>query len=243
MSQIPAELQQLLDAGTHFGTQAKRWNPKMQKFVFAKRNNVLVIDLEKTLECLRDAQNFIGGISAKGGRILFVGTKRQAQPVIKEVAERVKMPYVTERWVGGLLTNFDNIREQVRKFVKMVEKKEKNDFPFFSKKDLVEFDKELEKMRKKYEGIQTLMDLPAAVFVIDPKQETIAVQEAKRMGIPVIALIDTDGNPDDVDYAIPGNDDALKSIRVILDHVAKAFDNAQTVVAAAAEEKVAEKAN
>lgn len=237
---LPQELKTLLESGVHFGHQAKRWNPKMGRFVFGKRSGILVIDLEKTLSSIKDVQNVVSGIAAKGGKVLFVGTKRQAQGIVKEVAENANMPYVVERWVGGMLTNFDNIRNQVKKYCAMADQKENDAFESYTKKEVVVFTKQLEKMRKKYEGIKDLVDLPDAVFIVDPKKESLAVKEATRMGIPIISLIDTDGNPELVDYPIPGNDDALKSIRAVMGFISEALANTGKIAPVAAEEEKTE---
>ena len=227
---LPEELKTLLESGVHFGHQAKRWNPKMRKFVFGKRGGILIIDLEKTLSCIRDVQNIVSSVAAKGGKILFVGTKKQAQQIIVEIAKESRMPYVTERWVGGTLTNFDNIREQVRKYCDMAKQHEENAFDRYTKKEIVVFTKELDKMRKKYDGIRELDQKPELIFVVDPKKEHLAVKEAMKMGIPVVALIDTDGDPDIIDYPIPGNDDALKSIRAVMNFVSDALKNIGKIV-------------
>jgi small subunit ribosomal protein S2 len=222
---LPEELKKLLESGVHFGHQAKRWNPKMKRYIFGKRSGIYIIDLEKTLSSIKDVQNVVSGIAAKGGKILFVGTKKQAQGILKESAESCDMPYVTERWVGGLLTNFTNIHGRVLRYKEMAAQHEAGVFEHYTKKEIVLFAKQLEKMRHKYDGIKNLDELPRAIFVIDPKKEILAVREAANMNIPIIALIDTDGDPDVVDYPIPGNDDALKSIRTVLSFVVDAIRN------------------
>jgi len=231
---LPEDLKKLLESGVHFGHQAKRWNPKMKRYIFGKRSGIYIIDLEKTLNSIRDVQNVVSGIAARGGKVLFVGTKKQAQGIIKESAENCGMPYVVERWVGGLLTNFTNIHGRVLRYKEMAAQHEVGGFEHYTKKEIVLFTKQLEKMRHKYDGIKDLDVLPSAVLVIDPKKEILAVREAAKMNIPIIALIDTDGDPDVVDYPIPGNDDALKSIRTVLSFIVDALKNMNPQAAAIA---------
>ena len=205
----------LLDAGLHFGHQTKRWNPKMKPFVFDKRNGIHIIDLTKTLEQLEKARQFVYETAARGRPILFVGTKKQAQSVTKEIASSCGQPYVSTRWLGGTLTNSMTIRKRI-KYMRQVEKMEKDgEFDKMPKKEVAVLRHELEKLRKNLSGLATLDDKPGAMFVIDINREAIAIQEANRLHIPVIAIVDTNTDPTPVDYPIPGNDDAIRGIRLI----------------------------
>ncbi|MEI7880540.1 MAG: 30S ribosomal protein S2 [bacterium] len=205
----------LLDAGLHFGHQTKRWNPKMKPFVFDKRNGIHIIDLIKTLEQLEKAKTFVYETAARGRPILFVGTKKQAQQIIKEIASSCGQPYVTTRWLGGTLTNSLTIRKRI-KYMRQVEKMEKDgDFDKMPKKEVAVLRHELDKLRKNFSGMATMDDKPGAMFVVDVNREAIAIAEANRLHIPVIAIVDTNSNPDPVDYPIPGNDDAIRGIKMI----------------------------
>jgi len=215
-------LKQLLEAGTHFGHQTKRWNPKMAPYIFGERNAIYIIDLEKTVELLRRAQDFLRELARKGDIVLFAGTKRQAQDIIKEQAQACGMYWVSHRWLGGLLTNFSTIKKSIAR-LKEIEKMEKDGlFKSFTKKEVSLLLKEREKLEKNLGGIKDMERLPSALYVVDSKKEELAVKEAKKMGIPVVALIDTNCNPEIIDYPIPGNDDALKSIRLITTLIADA---------------------
>lgn len=215
-------LKQLLEAGTHFGHQTKRWNPKMAPYIFGERNAIYIIDLEKTVECLRRAQDFLRELARKGDIILFAGTKRQAQDIIREQAQACGMYWVSHRWLGGLLTNFSTIKKSIAR-LKEIERMEKDGlFKSFTKKEVSLLLKEREKLEGNLGGIKDMERLPCALFVVDSKKEELAVKEAKKMGIPVVALIDTNCNPEVIDYPIPGNDDALKSIRLITTLIAEA---------------------
>ncbi len=227
---LPEELTKLLEAGVHFGHQAKRWNPKMRRFIFAKRSGIYIIDLEKTLEKLNEALKFIEGIVVKNGTILFVGTKKQAKNITKELAETSGMPYVIERWVGGLLTNFSTIKSRIDRYNAMLKQREEGRFENFVKKEVVMFNRALAQMDKTFAGLRTVQGLPDALFVFDPKKEILAVREAMKLGIPIIALVDTDGDPDILDYPIPGNDDAIKSIRIIASFVADVIQKGRAQV-------------
>jgi len=195
----------------------------MEKFIFGKRKGIYIIDLEKTLEKLREAQDFLRRVVKDEGIVLFVGTKRQAKNLIKEAAESCGMPYVIERWVGGLLTNFSVIKERIEQYKLLLEKREAGEFDKLPKKEVVRLNKKLEKMEKNFSGVKNLDTLPKALFIIDPKREYLSVKEAIKLSIPIVALIDTDGDPDCIDYPIPGNDDALKSIRTILPFIIEAI--------------------
>jgi len=209
-------IKKLLEAGVHFGHQTKRWNPKMKPFIFGARSNIYIIDLEKTAECLNQARDFLHAIAAKGGRILFVGTKKQAQEIVGEEAKRSDMFYMNYRWPGGLLTNFETSRKSLEKLFNIERMLENGVASKLTKKEISLLQKERVKLDRSLNGIRDMKQLPQAIFVIDPKKEEIAVQEARKLKIPVVGIIDTNCDPDMLDYPIPGNDDALKSIRLIL---------------------------
>lgn len=208
-------IKQLLEAGVHFGHQSKRWNPKMAPYIFGERSGVYIIDLEKTVECLNKARDFLKEAAKKGEMILFVGTKKQAQQIIKEEAERAGMYYVSERWLGGLLTNFNTIKKRIARLKEIEEMQKTGEIEKFTKKETASIEKELFRLKKSLWGIRDMTNIPGCMFVVDPKKEATAIKEAKRLGIPIVALIDTNSNPQEVDYPIPGNDDAMKSIKFI----------------------------
>lgn len=213
---MPSELiKQLLEAGVHFGHQTKRWNPKMKRFIFGERSGIYIIDLEKTEECINRARDFLLDLTSKGEFVLFVGTKKQAQEVVYQEAMRCGMYYVTERWPGGLLTNFSTIRKRVERLKEIEKMREDRTFQKLTKKEVARLEKELAKLKKNFSGIVQMERLAKAIFIVDTKKEETAVREAKKLSIPIIALIDTNSNPDLVDFPIPGNDDATKSIRMI----------------------------
>ncbi len=213
---MPSELiKQLLEAGVHFGHQTKRWNPKMKKFIFGSRSGIYIIDLEKTEECINAARDFLMDITSKGESVLFVGTKKQAQDVMKQEAIRSGMYYVTDRWPGGMLTNFATIKKSINRLKDIEKMRTDGTFEKLTKKEVAHLEKELTKLNKNFSGIVTMERMPKAAFVVDTKKEETAVLEARRLGIPIIGLIDTNSNPDLVDYPIPGNDDATKSIRTV----------------------------
>jgi len=221
---LPSELiKQLLEAGVHFGHQTKRWNPKMVKYIFDQRSGIYIIDLEKTEECLNRARDFLLDLAGKGEVILFVGTKRQAKEVITQEAIRSSMYYVTERWPGGLLTNFATIQKSISRLKEIEKMKQTGEISKFTKKEIAGLEKELAKLNKNFGGIKNMEKLPQALFMVDVKKEETAVNEAKRLGIPIVALIDTNSNPDPIDYPIPGNDDAIKSISLVAKTVADAI--------------------
>ncbi len=208
-------IKKLLESGVHFGHQTKRWNPKMKRFIFGERSGIYIIDLEKTIEHLNQARDFIHDIAARGGNILFVGTKKQAQEVVEEAAQKTGMFFVKHRWLGGLLTNFQTVKKSVER-LKSIEKMSENGiFAKLTKKEIAKFTKEKDKLLRDLNGIREMGGLPQAIFIIDSKKEDIAVKEAQKLKIPIIGLIDTNCDPDLIDYPIPGNDDALKSIRLI----------------------------
>lgn len=218
---MPSDLiKQLLEAGVHFGHQTKRWNPKMKKFIFGSRSGIYIIDLEKTEECINAARDFLTEITSKGEFVLFVGTKKQAQDVIKQEAIRSGMYYVTDRWPGGMLTNFATIKKSINRLKEIEKMRLDGTFEKLTKKEVARLEKELAKLNKNFSGIVPMERMPKAAFIVDTKKEETAVAEARRLGIPIIGLIDTNSNPDLVDYPIPGNDDATKSIRTVVTLIA-----------------------
>jgi small subunit ribosomal protein S2 len=226
-ARLTVNVQDLLDAGLHFGHQTKRWNPKMKRYIFGARNGIYIVDLEKTLECMRTALQFIYETVARGRQVLLVGTKRSAQDPIKALAERVKMPYVTTRWLGGTLTNNQTIRRSVtrmRMLLKMEADGSINDLP---KKEISKIRHELEKMKYNLTGIADMEKLPGAVFIMDVGCESNAVNEANRLKIPVVAVVDTNCDPDPIDYPIPANDDSIRAIQMTLDVIGQAIEQAQ----------------
>jgi small subunit ribosomal protein S2 len=214
-------MKELLEAGVHFGHQTKRWNPKMKKYIFGKRNGIYIIDLQKTLKLFKEASAFLSDLASQGKRILFVGTKRQAQDAILEEANRCGMFYVNSRWLGGTLTNFSTVRKSIER-LKGIETMIIDTEKEMSKKERAALDREREKLLKNLIGIREMDGLPDALFVIDPKKEYIAVKEAKKLGIPVVAIVDTNCDPEDIDYVIPGNDDAIRAIRLFAQKIADA---------------------
>ncbi len=220
------ELNELLEAGVHFGHQTRRWNPKMRGFIFTERNGIHIIDLRKTLDRLNRAQQAVREVVLRGERVLFVCTKRQLRSVIEQEAERCGSYFVTERWLGGMLTNFQTIRNQIRRLKELERGQEENAFEFYTKKERLLLDREREKLEKYFSGVKEMTRVPGAVFVVDARRETIAVKEAHRLGIPVIAIADTNADPDLIDYPIPGNDDAMRSVGLITRAIADAVDSA-----------------
>jgi len=204
----------------HFGHQTKRWNPKMKRFIFGQRSGIYIIDLEKTVECLNQAQDYIQDIAAKGGKILFIGTKKQAQDIIGEEAERSEMFYIRNRWLGGLLTNFQTVKKSIQRLEAIEEMSNNGVWENLKKKETARLTKEKDKLLRNLGGIREMKDLPQAVFVVDPKREHIAIKETQKLGIPIVAVVDTNCDPDGIDYPIPGNDDALKSIRFLTSLIA-----------------------
>jgi len=215
-------MKQLLEAGVHFGHQTKRWNPKMAQYIFGARNNIHIIDLQKTLAKIKEAYKFVRNIVANNQTVLFVGTKRQAQEIIKEEAERCGMFYVNQRWWGGMLTNFSTIRQSVERLKKLEQLQQESKSTTLTKKELVGVEKEKLKLVKGLSGIRNMEDLPGAIFVIDLPQEAIAVSEAIKLEIPIVALVDTNCDPESITYVIPGNDDAIRSIKLITHIIAEA---------------------
>jgi small subunit ribosomal protein S2 len=215
-------MKQLLEAGAHFGHQTKRWNPKMAQYIFGARNNIHIIDLQKTLVKIKEAYKFIRDIVANNQMVLFVGTKRQAQEIIKEEAERCGMFYVNQRWWGGMLTNFSTIRQSVERLKRLEQLQQESNSTTLTKKELVKVEKEKLKLERGLSGIRDMESLPGAIFVIDPPQEAIAVSEADRLEIPLVALVDTNCDPEGITYVIPGNDDAIRSVKLIVHIIAEA---------------------
>ena len=222
---VAIALKDLLEAGVHFGHQTKRWNPKMKEYIFGERNGIYILDLGKTLKMVRDAEEFVSTLAAEGRTILFVGTKRQAQDVIAEEAQRCGMYYVNERWLGGLLTNFATIQRSLGRLRDIEAMSTDGRYDTLSKKEIARNEKERRKLQKNLEGIRGMSRLPDAVFIVDTKKEQIAVDEARKLKIPVIGIVDTNCDPDEVDYVIPGNDDALRSIRLFASRMADAVIN------------------
>ena len=213
-------IKQLLEAGVHFGHQTKRWNPKMDKFIFGERGGIYIIDLEKTAECLEKAKAFVKDLANKGEIILFVGTKKQAQQIIQQEALRCSMPYVSQRWLGGMLTNFVTIRKSITRLKEIERMQEDGTFKNLAKKEVIRLTKESDKLKRNLSGILQMEEFPKAIFVVDSKKDETAIKEAVKLKIPIIGLIDTNCDPDPITYPIPGNDDAIKSIRLITSMIA-----------------------
>ncbi|MBE7037090.1 MAG: 30S ribosomal protein S2 [Ruminococcaceae bacterium] len=215
-------MKQLLEAGVHFGHQTRRWNPKMAEYIFTERNGIYIIDLQKTVKKIEEAYSFIRDIAQDGGEILFVGTKKQAQDSIKEEAERVGMYWVNARWLGGMLTNFKTITKRIERLEQLTRMEEDGTFDLLPKKEVINLKNEREKLEKFLGGIRTMKKLPSALFIVDPRKEKIAIAEAKKLGIPVVAIVDTNCDPEEVDYVIPGNDDAIRAVKLIASTIANA---------------------
>ncbi len=214
-------MKELLEAGVHFGHQTKRWNPKMKPYIFDERNNIYVINLQKTVKKFKEASDYLTGTIADGGTILFVGTKKQAKDAIQEEAFRCNMHYVNQRWLGGTLTNFATIQQSIKRLKRLEEMKETGEISLLTKKEALQLERDREKKEKFLGGIKNMERLPDAVFVIDPKKEKIAVHEANVLGIPVIAIVDTNCDPDPIDFVIPGNDDAIRAIKLFANRIAE----------------------
>ncbi len=216
-------MKQLLEAGVHFGHQTRRWDPKMAEYIFQARNGIHIIDLQKTSKKVDEAYSFLKEQAEEGKTVLFVGTKKQAQECMKEAAEKSGMFYVNQRWLGGMLTNFETIRKRVDRLNELQTMQEDGTFDVLPKKEVILLKKEMEKLEKNLGGIKEMKELPGVMFVVDPKKERIAILEARKLNIPVVGLVDTNCNPEDVDYAIPGNDDAIRSVKLIADTMANAI--------------------
>ena len=215
-------MKQLLEAGVHFGHQTRRWNPKMARFIFTERNGIYIIDLQKTVHKVDEAYNFMKSVAAEGKDILFVGTKKQAQEAIKDEALRCGMFYVNERWLGGMLTNFNTIQTRIRRLRELEKMEEDGTFEKLPKKEVAQLNHEKEKLERFLGGIKDMKKKPGAMFIVDPRKERIAVAEAKRLHIPIVAIVDTNCDPDEIDYPIPGNDDAIRAVKLIVSKMADA---------------------
>lgn len=240
-------MKQLLEAGVHFGHQTRRWNPKMAQYIFTERNGIYIIDLQKTVKKVESAYNFARSVVENGEMILFVGTKKQAQDAVKEEAERCGMFYISQRWLGGTLTNFKTIRSRVDRLRKIEQMQEDGSFEALTKKEGLELLKEKSRLEKFLSGIRNMHKLPGALFVVDPRKERIAVAEAKNLGIPIIGIVDTNCDPDEIDYVIPGNDDAIRAVKLLAGKIADAVIEAKqgeqltdTVVAGEGQEEAVE---
>lgn len=215
-------MKSLLEAGVHFGHQTRRWNPKMSKFIFTERNGIYIIDLQKTVKKIEEAYDFAREISANGGKILFVGTKKQAQDAIEKEAKKCEMPFINQRWLGGLLTNYKTIRKRIDRLFKLIEMEDDGTFDVLPKKEVIQLIHERERLEKFLGGIKYMDKMPDALYIVDPKKEKIAVKEAHILGIPVIGIVDTNCDPDELDFPIPGNDDAIRAVKLITETIANA---------------------
>ena len=224
-------MKELLEAGVHFGHQTKRWNPKMQKYIFGERNGIYIIDLQKTLRKFREAYAFVRDVGAAGGTMLFVWTKKQAQETVFDEATRCGMFYVNQRWLGGTLTNFATIRKSIARLKKLEEMNESCEYERLPKKEVLGLERELQKLEKALAGIKEMDRLPSAVFIVDPRTEKIAMAEAQRLAIPIVAIVDTNCDPTGIDYPIPGNDDAIRSVRLITSRIADAVNEGRGTLA------------
>ena len=216
-------MKQLLEAGVHFGHQTRRWNPKMARYIFTERNGIYIIDLQKTVKKLEEAYMFVRDVAANGDSVLFVGTKKQAGESIKEEADRAGAHYVNASWLGGMLTNFKTIRQRIQRLEQLRKMQEDGTFDRLPKKEVGKLELEIEKLEKYLGGIKTMNKLPGALFIVDPRKERIAVAEAKKLGIPIVAIVDTNCDPDEIDYVIPGNDDAIRAVKLIASTMADAI--------------------
>jgi len=235
-------MKQLLEAGVHFGHQTRRWNPKMAPYIYTERNGIYIIDLQKTVKKLEEAYNFVRDCSANGGNILFVGTKKQAQDAIKEEAARCGGYYVNARWLGGMLTNFRTMRTRIDRLAQLRKMEEDGTFAMLPKKEVIKHQAEIEKLEKYLGGVKEMKKLPAALFIVDPRKERNAIAEARKLNIPIVAIVDTNCDPDEIDYVIPGNDDAIRAIRLIAAAMANAAIEGRQGEDAAAEAAPAEEA-
>ncbi len=235
-------VQDLLDTGLHFGHQTKRWNPKMKRYIFGAHNGIYIIDLDKSLFLLKEAQRFLYDVVSRGRRVLFVGTKKQAQDPIKDAAGRCKQPYIVNRWLGGMLTNLATIRKSVARYDELERMEQDGSFEKLPKKEVARMRHELEKLRFNLSGVRDMSQLPGALFVVDTNREAIAVAEAKRLKIPVVAVVDTNSDPDMIDYPVPGNDDAIRAIKLVVDVIAEGVERAEQEYAKVAAEEARKKA-
>lgn len=216
-------MKQLLEAGVHFGHQTRRWNPKMKKYIFTERNGIYIIDLQKTVKKVEEAYNFVKELAENGGKVLFVGTKKQAQESVKEEAERAGMYYVNHRWLGGTLTNFETIQKRIERLKEIERMEEDGTFEVLPKKEVVMLNKEYDRLVKFLGGIKDMKGLPDALFIIDPRKERIAVAEARKLHIPIVGIVDTNCDPDEIDYVIPANDDAIRAVKLLTAKMADAI--------------------
>ena len=215
-------MKQLLEAGVHFGHQTRRWNPKMREYIFTERNGIYIIDLQKTVRLMEGVYTFVKKLTMQGEKILFVGTKKQAQESIEVEAARCEMPFVNQRWLGGMLTNFNTIRKRINRLIELEQMEEEGRFALLPKKEVIKLNHEKDKLLKFLGGIRDMQELPGAVFVVDPRKERIAIAEARKLEIPIVAIVDTNCDPDEIDYIIPGNDDAIRAVKLITSKIAEA---------------------
>ena len=216
-------MKQLLEAGVHFGHQTRRWNPKMATYIYTERNGIYIIDLQKTVKKLEEAYAFVRGLAEKGDTILFVGTKKQAQDAIREESARCGMYYVNARWLGGMLTNFKTMRTRIDRLAQLKKMQEDGTFDMLPKKEVIKLTGEIAKLEKYLGGVREMKKLPGAIFIVDPRKERNAIAEAKKLGIPIVAIVDTNCDPDEIDYVIPGNDDAIRAVKLIASTIANAY--------------------
>lgn len=224
---VSVNMKELLEAGVHFGHQTRRWNPKMEEYIFCQRNGIYIVDLQKTIKIFKEALDFIGEVIEGGKEVLFVGTKKQAQDIIREYAEKCESNYVNQRWLGGLLTNFDEIRKSSDKLIELEEMKEDGRWDLLLKKEQSKLDKVYKKLQRNIGGVKKMKELPGLIFIVDSMKEDIAVAEARKINIPIVAIVDTNGNPDNIDFPIPGNDDALRAIELFTSKIAEAVIEAK----------------
>ncbi|MGZ4106457.1 MAG: 30S ribosomal protein S2 [Tumebacillaceae bacterium] len=216
-------MKQLLEAGVHFGHQTRRWNPKMSRYIFTERNGIYIIDLQKTVKKVEEAYNFVRELASEGKTVLFVGTKKQAQDSVKEEAERVGQYFVNQRWLGGTLTNFSTIQKRINRLTELETMEQDGTFDVLPKKEVIILNKEKDRLEKFLGGIKGMKGIPGALFIIDPRKERIAVAEARKLGIPIVAIVDTNCDPDEIDYVIPGNDDAIRAVKLLTGKIADAI--------------------
>lgn len=235
-------MKQLLESGVHFGHQTRRWNPKMAPYIFTERNGIYIIDLQKTVRKIEEAYNYVKDLAANNGILLIVGTKKQAQETVRTEAERCGMPYVNERWLGGMLTNFSTIKTRIERLKQLEEMEADGSFSLLPKKEVLQLRKEMDRLSRFLKGIRDMKRLPDAIFIIDPRKERIAVAEARKLGIPIIAIVDTNCDPDEVDIIIPGNDDAIRAIRLLTGKLADAVIEGREGYESALAEAAAEEA-
>ena len=235
-------MKELLEAGVHFGHQVKRWNPKMKKYIFGQRNGIYIIDLQKTVKMFEVAYNFVRDLSSKGKTVLFVGTKKQAQDVIIEESQKSQSFFINQRWLGGMLTNFKTVKQGIEKLKKIEKMKEDGTYDLLTKKEVAKFETERSRLEKNLSGVKDMNSLPGAIFIIDPKKESIAIAEAKKLAIPIVSLVDTNCDPDDIDYVIPGNDDAIRSIKLLTGKISEAVAEGKNILNKTVEEAAEKKA-